>query len=96
MAAYSNEPERPRSEPDIIPPDQHRERQWQPSDYTQTGTHRVYVTRIGPFGFTMLMLAVGFLAAVMLLLLISTALIWLPFIAVLVVVAAVAGFLRRL
>jgi hypothetical protein len=96
MAASSNEPERPRSEPEIISPDQYRERQWPPYGYSQTGTHRIYVTRIGPFGFTLLMLAVGFLAAVLLLLLIGTALLWLPFIAALVIVAAIAGFLRRL
>ena len=42
------------------------------------------------------MLVAGLFAAVLLLLLIGTALIWLPFVAALVIVGAVVGALRRL
>ena len=60
------------------------------------GTHRVYVSRIGPFGFALIMLVVGLLAAIMLLILIGAALIWIPVVAVLVVIAAISGVFRRL
>ena len=104
MAGNSNEPERPRAEPEIIPPDRSRganERgpNWPPPPYgfsQMRGTHRVYVGRIGPLGFALIMLAVGLLAAVLLLILIGTALIWIPVVAVLVIIAAISGLLRRL
>lgn len=98
---HPNEPERPRVEPEIIPPDRRRgrnDRGW-PPPYgfdEMRGTHRVYVGRIGSFGFVLIMLAVGLLAAVLLLILIGTALIWIPVVAVLVIVAAISGLLRRL
>ncbi len=98
----SNEPERPRVEPEIIPPDHFgrhdRRENWPPPyGYTQTGgTHRVYIRRIGPFGFALIMLIAGLLAAVLLLILIGAALIWIPVIAVLVVIAAISGVSRRL
>ena len=97
----SNEPERPRVEPEIIPPDhsgRHDRREtWPPPyGYTQTsGTHRVYIRRVGPFGFALIMLIAGLLAAVLLLILIGAALIWIPVIAVLVVIAAISGVFRR-
>jgi hypothetical protein len=102
-AGNSDEPERPRVEPEIIPPNHfgRRERQgaWPPPPYGFTqmhGTQRVYVGRIGPFGFALIMLIVGFLAAVLLLILIGAALIWIPVVAVLVVIAAISGVFRRL
>src|ERR1700675_2320749 len=74
MAKYSDQPERPRAEPEIIPPDRsggpgRRDPAWPPPDgFTPAyGTQRVYVGRIGPFGFALLLLVIGFLAAVMLL-----------------------------
>lgn len=60
------------------------------------GMHRIYVSRIGPLGFAIIMLVVGLFAAIMLLLLIGAALIWIPVVAVLVVIAAISGLLRRL
>jgi len=101
MARHPNEPERPRAEPEIIPPERGRrvgEADWPPAyGFTQMrGTQRVYVGRIGPLGFVLVMLIVGLLAAVLLLLLIGAALLWIPVVAVLVVVAAVSGLLRRL
>ncbi len=101
MAHDPNQPEQPRVEPEIIPPDRHQGRaedqSWPPSyDYSQSyGTHRVYVTRIGPFGFALVMLIVGLLSAVLLLALIGTALIWLPLVAGLVLIAFISRFLRR-
>jgi hypothetical protein len=99
MAAYSNEPERPRVEPEILPPDRSGRAAggngWPPHTHG-AGSQRIFVTRIGPFGFALAMLVVGLFAAVLLLLLIGTALIWLPFVAAILIVGAVAGLLRRL
>jgi hypothetical protein len=100
MADNSIKPERPRAEPEIIPPDRSGGRGgsgWPPPPhgYTQ-GVHRVYVSRIGPLGFALLMLVVGLFAGVMLLILVGAALIWIPVVAVLLVVAAISGLLRRL
>lgn len=104
MANNSDEPEQPRAEPEIIPPargarPRDRGPTWPPPPhgYTQMhGTQRIYVGRIGPFGFALIMLIVGLMAAVMLLILIGTALIWIPLVAVLLVIAAISGLLRRL
>ena len=105
MARSSNEPERPRVEPEIIPPDRNQARAssgWPRQGFGQSGyrqsagVHRVYVSRIGPFGFALLMLVVGLFAGVLLLALIGAALIWIPVVAVFVVVAALSGLFRRL
>jgi len=100
MPAQSNEPERPRYEPEILPPDRGRNGQNWPPPYGYTagahGSQRIFITRIGPFGFALATLVLGLLAAVLLLLLIGTALIWLPFVAAIVILGAVVGALRRL
>jgi len=97
----SSEPERPRQEPEIIPPDRSRAAQdwrqpaWRPGGWSESGIHRVYVTRIGPFGVGMLMLAFAILGAVIFLAVIGAVLIWIPVVALLVVVAAIFRALRR-
>jgi hypothetical protein len=98
----SNEPERPRVEPEILPPDRgDRNRQsWPPPPYGYApganGSQRIFVTRIGPLGFGLAMLVIGLFAVVLLLLLIGTALIWLPFVAAIAILGAIVGALRRL
>jgi hypothetical protein len=92
--ANSNQPERPRSEPEIIPPGQSGgPRRGYTPDY---GAQRIYITRMGPFGFALLMLVIGLFAAVLLLILIGAAFIWIPVAAVLVIAAAISGLWRRL
>lgn len=98
----SNEPERPRVEPEILPPDRtgRNGQNWPPPPYGYTagasGSQRIFITRIGPLGFGLASLVVGLFAVVLLLLLISTALIWLPFVAAIVILGAVVGAFRRL
>lgn len=102
MSSSSNEPERPRVEPEILPPDRNgwNGQSWPPPPYgygqRASGSQRIFITRISPFGFGLATLIMGVFAAVLLLLLISTALIWLPFIAAVVIVGAVVGLFRRL
>ena len=68
---------------------------WRPYGPSETaGTHRVYVTRIGPFGFAMLTLAFAILAAAFLLIVAGAILLWLPVVALLIVVGAIVRFLR--
>jgi hypothetical protein len=104
MANDKDQPELPRIEPEIIPPDR-QERgpgrgsdwraAWRPNGPSQTGgMHRVYVTRIGPFGFAMLMLGFAILAAAILLIFAGAILLWLPVVALLIVVGAIVRFLR--
>ena len=100
MADTSNKPERPRAEPEIIPPERDGGRGgsgWPPSSYGYTqGVHRVYVSRIGPIGFALLMLVVGLFAGIMLLILVGAALIWIPIVVVLILAAAISRLLRWL
>ena len=101
MTQDRNEPERPRVEPEILPPDRGQGlaqgQSWPPPHgYARAGGTRLYVTRIGPFGFALMTLAIGLLAAVFLLLLIGTALIWLPVVAALIVIAVIARVVRLL
>jgi len=56
--------------------------------------HRVYVTRIGPFGFVLLTMALAILAAAVLLVFAGAILLWFPVVALLIVVGAIFRFLR--
>ena len=100
-----DQPELPRVEPEIIPPDRSasgpgrgadwRRPAWRPYGPNQTaGMHRVYVGRIGPFGFAVLVLALAILAAVFLLIFAGVILLWLPVVALLIVAGAIFRFLR--
>lgn len=102
MPSNPNEPERPRVEPEILPPDRsgRHGQSWPPPPYGYSpganGSQRIFITRIGPIGLGLGMLVVGLFVAVLVLLLIGTALLWLPFVAAIVIVSAVIGLLRRL
>jgi hypothetical protein len=106
MPRKSDKPEQPSVEPEIIPPDRTRQgvdwrqpawsQSWRPHGPNQaSGTYRVYVGRVGPFGIAMLMLAFAILAFVIFFAVLGAVLIWIPVIAALVVVAAIFRFLRR-
>lgn len=96
MAEDGNSPEKPRLEPEIIPPDRSPRRMaWRTQEYGGSGgTHRIYVTRLGPFGGVLLLLVIAILAAVVLLAFLGALLIWIPVVALIVVVAALSGLLR--
>ena len=101
MVSDRDQPELPRVEPEIIPPDRAgRGSGWRraaepPYGQSETaGVHRVYVTRIGPFGFAMLTFVFAILAAAILLVFAGAILLWLPVVALLIVVGAILRFLR--
>ena len=96
MVDNSSTPERPRLEPEIIPPDRWRGGSgWRPQPFTEAaGMHRIYVTRLGPFAGVLLLLVLVALAVVGLLAFVGALLLWIPLLALVVVVAAFSGFLR--
>jgi len=101
MPSNRDQPERPRREPEIIPPGNDRpgrDSRWPPSHgfNERRSTHRVYVSRIGPLGFALLLLMLALFGGVFLLALIGAVLIWFPVLLVFAVIAAIAGLIRRL
>jgi hypothetical protein len=58
------------------------------------GTHRVYVTRIGPLGAVLLMLVIAIFVAVGGLLLLGALVIWLPLLALILIIGAIAALFR--
>ena len=100
MPSDQQPPERPRYEPEIIPPD-HVDQPWGRRDAAWetfghgAGSHRVYVTRIGPVGIALIVLAVAAILAVVFIAAIGAVLIWIPIVAVLVVAASVLRLFRR-
>jgi len=102
MVEDSNQPERPRVEPEIIPPDRNPPRSarhqqtWHPFLSTAADeTHRVYGARLGPLGFALLMLIVGIVVGLIILAVIGAVLIWIPIMLLLVAVGALFRLLRR-
>jgi hypothetical protein len=88
--------ERPRSEPEIIPPgNQPYYGIW--ASKTTHGPHRIHVTRLDPFGIILLAVAIGAILMLVVVLLLGLFLIWiLPLIMILVIIAVVIHFARRI
>jgi hypothetical protein len=89
---------RPRSEPEIIPPD--------PRGRTDRGgiwvsvddngePRRVYMARPGPFTIILALAILTLIAMVMLILLLSVAVIWIPVVIVLIVAFVLSMYWRR-
>ena len=83
-------PEKPRVEPEIIPPDRARAR---PSAawIHESGVHRIYVGRVGPFGIGLLLLGIGLFAAMAILLVLGLFLILIPVAGLLLAVAVISA-----
>ena len=86
----NSSPDRPRSEPEIIPPGRQDRRD--PSHVfisidENGGTRRVYLAQPGPFTIILALAIIGLIGVVVLIVLLSVALIWIP-----VVIALVAAF----
>jgi hypothetical protein len=89
--------DKPRSEPEIIPPDRAGRRTAQQRARVFIDAHgakRVYVAKLGPLGIILAVLTTGILAAVMLILLFATFLIWVPLVILFIVGAIIAGLLQ--
>lgn len=96
MADDRNRPERPRFEPEIIPPGHARYHPtWRAQSYAETnGTHRIYMRRLGPFGGILLLAAIVVVALIALLAFVGALLLWVPLLALVLLIAAVSGLLR--
>ena len=105
MADDQTPPERPRAEPEILPPDRSGggesrapwQRTWQTS-WGQDGTRytqRVFVMQPGPFSYAILLLALLLIVGTIVITVIGAFLIWIPVVVLLVAIGAVYRFLRR-
>lgn len=98
MTYDDDQPERPRAEPEIIPPDRGgdphdwRNPPWYGADIR--GTRRIYVGRVGPFGIALLMLAIAAIVVLVVIVAIGAVLIWIPLVAVVVAAGALLRLLR--
>jgi hypothetical protein len=93
--------EKPRSEPEIIPPNHAGQRTAQGTPRARVfidahGTERIYVARLGSLGVILAVLTTGILSAVMLILLFATFLIWVPLVVLFIVGAIISGLMRYL
>jgi hypothetical protein len=86
-------PERPRSEPEIIPPGRDDSRIFVSIDDGAGG--RVYVARPGPFSIILALLIVGLIVAVVLAALLGFVLIWIPVLIVLIAAAFLSASIRH-
>lgn len=102
MAYDPNRPERPRAEPEIIPPDRDdgqanwRRTPWRGSGFEHIrGTQRVYVGRIGPFGIALLLLAIAAIVVIVTIAVLGAVLIWIPVLAAAIIFTALFRLFRR-
>ncbi len=101
MYQDSNQPERPRLEPEIIPPARGRRGSdwqpdaWPPNASTAGTTQRLYVARLGPVGLAFLMLLIGIVVAMITLAVVGAILLWIPILALLLGAGLVFRLLRH-
>ena len=88
-------PDQPRSEPEIIPPEgQVARSRWVDGRTWSSGPRRIYVAKVGPFGFILLAFAIAALVGLVLLFLLGAFVILIPLAGLLLAVAVVTSFLR--
>ena len=89
---------RPRSEPEIIPPDRPGRRErgiWVSVHDDDEGPRRVFVAQPGPFTIILALAVLGLIGVVMLILLLSVAVIWIPVVIVLIAAFMLSIYWRR-
>jgi TM2 domain-containing membrane protein YozV len=86
--------ETPRVEPEIIPPDRTGYGRMRWDSMGQRGSHRIYVSRLGPFSIFAFLVALGVVVAVVLALFVGAVLLALPVIVLVIAIALVASLLR--
>ena len=86
------------TEPEIIPPSAEARLRGSDAIWTsvnERGTQRIYITRLGPFSLVLLVLGISLLAALVLVLVIGTFLIWIFLVALLVTATIIFALLRQ-
>jgi len=94
-----DEYEKPRSEPEIIPPDRVRDDEYRRAARVWSdglGYHRVYVGRVGPLGIFLIALAASAIAILLFLFVVGAFLIWIPIVGLIVAALFFSGMLRSL
>ena len=89
--------EQPHTEPEIIPPREGEARpRWDDPrlGFDGRGTQRIYVARLGPFGFAMVALVAALLAALALFVVLGAFVILIPLAGTLLAIAIVVTLLR--
>jgi hypothetical protein len=97
-----SEPEQPRSEPEIIPPDRGG-RAGRGDGYVWVSTggqggqrgQRIYMARPGPFSIILALLIAGLVLAAIVLLLLGLVLFWIPVVIFIVAAVLLAGYTRH-
>ena len=86
------------TEPEIIPPSAGARLRDSDAIWTSVNerrTHRIYVTRLGPFSLVLLVLGIGLLSALSFILAIGTFLIWISLVALLVTATIIFALLGQ-
>jgi hypothetical protein len=86
--------EKPKAEPEILPPGETDLRWDGASGWSAHGAQRVYVARIGPFGIVLIAIAVAAIALVILVLVLGAFLLWIPVAGLLLAIAVISGMWR--
>ena len=106
MTDDQDRPERPRFEPEIIPPDRDgqqsgwrhapfRDSSWRGNPFGDTHTsQRVYVSRVGPFGIALVLLAIAAIVTIIVIAAVGAVLIWIPVIVTVLVIGALMRLFR--
>ena len=96
MAEKSSNPlgDKPRTEPEIIPPGAPLPRSNVHDFADQRFAQRIYIAKIGPLGIVLLALAIAIVTVAIFVFLLGAFLFWIPVIGLLVVAGMVSGVLR--
>ena len=86
--------DKPRAEPEIIPPGAPLRQSRMHGFADQHFAQRIYIAKIGPLGIALLALAIGIVSVAILILLLGAFLIWIPVIGLLVAAGMISGVLR--
>jgi hypothetical protein len=96
---FDRGPERPRHEPEVIPPGRDGGMEGDASavwiHIERDGVRRVYLKRPGPFSIALALLVAGLVAAVVLVLLAGIVLIWIPVVVGVILLVLLSASLRR-
>jgi hypothetical protein len=93
-------PERPRVEPEIIPPGRERKTPRDAADYgwsfeQREGVQRIYIARPGPFSIILGLLILGFVAALVFVVLAGIVVLWVPILIGMILLALASAAIRR-
>ena len=96
MTDKPRRPEKPRFEPEIIPPGESHDPKGTRIFIDQTTSERIFVGRISPLQMFMLAMGIGAVIAVVLVILLGAFLLWIPIVGLLIAAGLLAGLLRPL